>query len=154
MARTAAERSRDRRTANRSEDRWAHNLKQLASKNASALRSKGRNVQCVITIPEILEMGRRQSMRCHFTGVPFHLEGGKRHWAYPSLDRQDVDGDYSFENCRLTAWMWNRCRGDMSPEEFLAALHKSLYSFAVAPWHAEYHTLFAPTGVDNPKTIT
>lgn len=155
MARTAAERSRDRRERNRGEDRWAATLKDLASRNASKLRSKGRAVQCTITIEEILELGRRQGMRCYFSGLEFHLAGGKRHARYPSLDRQDVNGDYSMSNCRLTAWAYNRGRGDMPTTEFLSLLQDTLYSFQSAPWCQEYHRLFLPvqpSPLDKPVT--
>ncbi len=134
MARTDAERAKDRRALNRTEERWPFTLKDLASRNASKLRSKGRRIQCTITLEEIEELGRRQGNRCFFSGVPFHFKGGKKHPRYPSLDRQDVNGDYSFQNCRLTAWAYNRGRGDMSSADFLSLLQDTMSSFGTAPW--------------------
>lgn len=144
MARTAAERSRDRRERNRGADRWTHTLRNLAVQNASKLRRKGKDVKCTITVAEIEELGRRQGMLCFFSGLAFHLQGGKRHPRYPSLDRQDVNGDYTFANCKLTAWAYNRGRGDMPSTDFLSLLQDTVHSFSQAPWTREYYRLFLP----------
>ena len=141
---SSAERSRRHREANRREDRWAEAVRSLAVRSASKQRAKGKNVKCIITVDEIRAMGERQGMRCHYSGIPFILEGGKAHPQYPSLDRTIVDGDYSAENCRLTCWMMNRGRSDMPAVEFLRTLQMAVESFATAPWTSEYHVAFLP----------
>lgn len=87
-------------------------------------------------------MGQRQGMRCYYSGLPFHLVGGLAHDLYPSLDRQDSDGDYSASNCRLTAWFINRARGRTPPLVFMERLRETTESFASAPCHTEPHTQF------------
>lgn len=149
MSRSPSDRAKQRRELNRTKERWAWKLRDLASRSASKCRKKGKDVQCLISVAEIEELGRRQGMRCYLSGIPFYLGAGVKHGMFPSLDRQDVNGSYSLSNCRLVAWAHNRGRGDMPVTEFLILLQRTVESFATAPFHAEYHQAFLPI-VPNP----
>src|SRR5262245_17044095 len=128
----------------RAPEEWVRNVLRLAQRSAQQKRRRGRPVQCTITADAIRQLFARQGGVCYFTGQPFLFHGGVAHPRYPSLDRQDCDGDYTLGNCRLVTWWVNRSRNTDAPATFVDNLRAALETFATAPCHAELYTAFLP----------
>ena len=86
-------------------------------------RARTKNIPFDLTPDFLKELWREQGGRCYWTGVEMDFFiGGPRHAMRPSLDRLVPSEGYTRGNVVWASGFANRARGDLSPEEFAAAL--------------------------------
>lgn len=86
-------------------------LRYLAQK-ANARKRPNSEIMTEEILQDILN---KQEGRCELTGMEFQGDGD---WM-ASLDRIDSSIGYRADNVRLTSWIVNHCRGDLSDWDFI-----------------------------------
>lgn len=129
LAREAVRRSQVDWPARCADYKYANWAKKLLH---SAVRSSKARGHAPPTVTEAWILA--QSLVCPYLNVS--LEPSRRArspWA-PSLDRIDNSKGYTPDNVKLTSWVWNLMRGDLSVEEALAVVEriKNVSSFGKA----------------------
>lgn len=72
---------------------------------------RGRNVECTITIPDLVMMFREQGGICPTTGWAMTFPDGTMRPDAVSIDRIDATKGYHLGNVRLVAWQANSALG-------------------------------------------
>ena len=87
-----------------------------------ARRCREGNKELDITPNFLEDLYRDQKGLCAYTGEPLELNAGKPNTL--SVDRLDSSQGYTKSNVRLTTWVVNNCKQDLSMEDFLDLCRK------------------------------
>jgi hypothetical protein len=83
------------------------------------IRARRLNVPFDLNIYTDILQQRIDNGICELTGIQFDLEGGKRKWASPSIDRIKPSDGYVIENIRVICFGMNAALGNWGIEPLL-----------------------------------
>ncbi len=84
-------------------------------------RAKEHSLECDIDLEFLLDLLRRQEMRCHYTGRHMTCSSGSDK---VSIDRKDSRLGYTRSNVVLCCWLVNRLKQELSDAEFVSVCNE------------------------------
>lgn len=94
--------------------------RRFLSYNLSKARARRRPARVLVTVDELMEIGKKQKWRCAITGDPLEfVRGGtynnnNSNAGSCSIDRIDSSGSYEASNIQLVTWQSNLAKSGMT----------------------------------------